>query len=66
VLLTRPEMDVVAHNLDAATFAFLDAIKNNNTLAVSADAGLASEPEFDLSAAIGLMMGTQIIHQVKS
>jgi hypothetical protein len=66
VLLTRPDMDVVAHNLDAATFAFLYAIQNDKTLAVSADAGLAIDPEFDLSAAIGLMMGTQIIHQVKS
>jgi hypothetical protein len=66
VLISRPEMDVVAHNLDAATFAFLHAINDDNSLAVSADAGLAIDPEFDLSAAIGLMMGTQIIHQVKS
>ncbi len=66
VLLTRPEMDVMAHNLDAATYAFLRAIQNNETLAISADAGLAIDPKFDLSTAIGLMMRTQIIHQVKS
>jgi hypothetical protein len=66
VLITRPEMDVVANNLDAATYAFLVAIQGGSTLAVSADAGLTIDPKFDLSAAIGLMMGTQIIHQVKS
>jgi hypothetical protein len=66
ILITRPEMDVIAHVLDAATYAFLSALQNNDTLAIAADAGLAIDPEFDLSAAIGLMMGTQIIHQVKS
>jgi hypothetical protein len=66
VLLARPDMDVNAHNLDGATYAFLRAIQDDNTLAVSADAGSAINPEFDLSAAIGLMMGTQIIQQVKS
>ena len=66
VLIARPEMDVVTYNLDAATYAFLAAIQDNNTLAVSADTGTAIDPNFDLSAAIGLMMGSQIIYQVKS
>ena len=66
VLITRPEMDVITHNLDTATYAFLSAIQADKTLAVSADAGLAVDPNFDLSAAIGLMMGAQIIQNIKS
>ena len=66
MLITRPEMDVITHNLDTATYAFLSAIQADKTLAVSADAGLAVDPNFDLSAVIGLMMGAQIIQNIKS
>lgn len=66
VLLARPALDVVAHVVDQATFAFLTALQNQDTLETALDQATEVDTDFDLSAAIGLMIGTQIIHTVQS
>tara|TARA_R110002124_G_scaffold99650_7_gene245826 strand:+ start:7991 stop:8737 length:747 start_codon:yes stop_codon:yes gene_type:complete len=66
ILLTRPELDIIPHHLDEATFAVLEALKNGDTLETAFDAGLSINSDFDLSGAIGLMMSTQIIQNITS
>lgn len=66
ILLARPEFDVVVYQLDAATYAVLNALQQGATLEAAFDVGLELNAELDLSGAIGLMMGAQIIQHITS
>lgn len=66
VLLTRPELDVMANVLDAATYQFLERLLIGGTLEAALDRGVSTDQNFDLSQALGLMMSAQIIHKLTS
>jgi len=66
VLLTRPELDVMAYVLDASTYQFLERLLIGGTLEAALDRGVSTDQNFDLSQALGLMMSAQIIHKLTS
>jgi hypothetical protein len=66
VLLARPEFDVVVYQLDAGTHTILKTLQQGETLETAFDSALKIDTELDLSGAIGLMMGAQIIQHITS
>ncbi|MBC6442692.1 MAG: putative DNA-binding domain-containing protein [Rhodobacteraceae bacterium] len=65
-LITRPGLDVEMQVIGADTAAFLEALQENSTLGQAYEAGLAIAEDFDLSAAIGLMLGGGLISNIKT
>ena len=66
VLVTRPDFDPVLKPVGAGTAAFVDALLDEQTLGEANDAGLSADPDFDLSAALGLLLAGQAIIDVKT
>lgn len=64
VLLYRPEFDVDALNIPPALYTFLTQLADNQTLSNAAAAAEDVDPEFDLSAAIGICINTAIIIKI--
>lgn len=57
VLISRPAYDPDLTLIDPATHAFLRAIAAGGTLETAHDAAIGTAPEFDLSAALTLVLG---------
>lgn len=57
VLITRPEFDPVPHRLSAGAADFVIALAANEPLGAATDIAAAAAPEFDLGAALGLLLG---------
>ncbi|MBO6718650.1 MAG: putative DNA-binding domain-containing protein [Rhizobiaceae bacterium] len=65
-LVTRPGHDVVVRSVPAGTAAFLNALLTDDTLAEAASKATAEDAEFDLSAAIGLMLESGVFAAIES
>ena len=63
-LITRPALDLEMRQLDAGTREFLLALGKNLPLANAFETALDTDPEFDLSAALGVMLQTEIITKI--
>lgn len=63
-LITRPEVQVTLQAISAGDAAFLDALMTGRTLAEAAEAATGADEAFDLSAAIGLMLGAGVFSAV--
>ncbi|WP_135503688.1 putative DNA-binding domain-containing protein [Roseovarius aestuariivivens] len=61
VLITRPAFDPEMAVIDTPTCAFLSALQSGATLA---EAESAADAPFDLTAALGLLLQGQAIHQI--
>ena len=59
-LITRPEFDVFVHKIDPATHIFISTLANE-TLGVAFDAGLQINDQFDLAAALKLLLDQHLI-----
>lgn len=66
VLLFRPEWDVEMHPITPAEGVFLTAMMAGNTLGQANELATQQSNDFDLSAAIGMMIGTNIIKELES
>lgn len=64
VLITRPEMDVTAHIIPTELSAFILALKSNQTLGEALEIASDIDAEFDLSAALGLLLGQNAITEI--
>jgi len=63
VMISRPELDVDMHKLDAPTHIFLTQLKDKS-LGRAYDAALDVDKRFDLSQAIGLLLSQNIITKI--
>ncbi len=57
VLLTRPAGAVIAHPIDAVTFAFLSSVRDGTTLGAAATAALAVDSNADLGTQLAKLIG---------
>ncbi|MBS9477015.1 putative DNA-binding domain-containing protein [Ancylobacter sp. VKM B-3255] len=57
-LVTRPHLDVAVHRLPPGAGAFIAALAEGAPLRDAAGHGLAAAPEFDLSAALALVLAS--------
>ena len=48
ILFTRPGLHVQSHLVDAATFAFLDALQRGSSILVAAEGALVADPTCSL------------------
>ena len=64
VLITRPAFDPAPSAIPAATAAFIVTVQDGATLGTAHDAALTEDPDFDLSAALGLLLGQSAITQI--
>jgi len=65
IMVSRPALDVEMHKLDAPTYGFLTQLKNKS-LGDAYDAAIKIDKGFDLSQAIGLLLGQNIITKIIS
>ena len=65
VLISRPALDPVMQVISGGTGIFLKSLQAGRPLSDAMDAAAETEPDFDLAAAIGLMMETEIITKIK-
>lgn len=63
-LVTRPALDLEMRQIGAGTREFLLTLGGNAPLANAFETALETEPEFDLSAALGVMLQTEIITKI--
>ncbi|MCV6596891.1 MAG: DNA-binding domain-containing protein [Mangrovicoccus sp.] len=61
VLITRPGFDPVATPVFAATAAFVRALTEGKTLEMALTAAQNADPEFDLTATLGLLLSQQAL-----
>ncbi len=64
VLITRPQLDLDMVVISDSNAAFLKHIQSGQTLSVAYDTLTGRDSEFDLSAAISLMMNREIITKI--
>jgi len=65
IMVSRPALDVEMHKLDAPTYVFLTQLKDKS-LGDAYDAAIEIDKGFDLSQAIGLLLGQNIITKIIS
>lgn len=65
-LISRPQLDLNMQAIAQDAGAFLNGLKDNLTLGEAYEAGLAASKDFDLSAAIGLMLSGGLITNIKT
>jgi Putative DNA-binding domain len=56
VLVTRPALDVLLFNVDAATFQFVQTLKTGISFGMAAESALHIDQDFDLGKAIALII----------
>ena len=66
VLITRPGYDPQMHVVDDATAAFVEALAAGDTLGAAHDHGAAAAADFDLSAALALLLQGQAISRIST
>ena len=64
-LITRPELDLEMQVILPEQTGFLNAIAQGETLGTAFDAATQINPNFDLSAAIVLMLQSDLITEIK-
>lgn len=65
-LITRPELDLHMQTIGTDQAAFLHALQNGKTLGDAFEAGTQTSDKFDLSAAIVLMLQSELITKIKT
>ncbi|MEM7438498.1 MAG: DNA-binding domain-containing protein [Pseudomonadota bacterium] len=65
-LITRPQLDLEMQVIGADAAAFLAALQENLTLGEAYESGLTISEDFDLSAAIGLLLSGGLITDIKT
>jgi len=65
VLITRPDYDPQMTPVSPGTAGFITAIQTGATLAEATDTATTTDPEFDLSPALSLLLGTQTITAIR-
>ncbi|MDB9856795.1 DNA-binding domain-containing protein [Amylibacter sp.] len=66
VLITRPALDLNMQVIGADQAVFLSALQNGETLGAAYEASTQTDDTFDLSAAIVLMLQSELITKLKS
>lgn len=66
VLVTRPEFDLEMQVISAGQAVFVRALQHGQTLGAAFEAATETEDGFDLSAAIVLMLQSELITKLKS
>lgn len=61
VLVVRPRLEVELHVLPPGGLRFLQALEASKTLGPAAAAGAAADPDFDLTACLGLLLRSEAI-----
>jgi len=61
VLITRPGFDPEPTPISRATAAFITALLAGDTLETALSAAQGSDPEFDLTATLGLLLSQQAL-----
>lgn len=64
VLIVRPEFDPEPVLLPVGGAAFIAALQEGNCISEAVDAGVADQPEFDLAAVLGILIGGRAITEV--
>lgn len=64
IAVIRPQLDVDAVVLPDADFAFISALKAGSELAEAAETATELDQGFDLSKALGVMIGTNMINRL--
>ncbi|MEQ8897351.1 MAG: DNA-binding domain-containing protein [Roseovarius sp.] len=65
VLITRPEFDPQMTPVTPGTAAFITALQTGATLSGATDTATTTDPEFDLTPALSLLLGTQAITDIR-
>jgi hypothetical protein len=60
-LVARPRLDVTIQAIASATAGFVDRLMAGLTLGEAAERSLAGDPEFDITAALGLLIAAQCV-----